>query len=98
MHFAYRYPKLVTSGKLVVVEDAYHRCNVYVNPQVIADDFELQELKSSISSLMNGDSSVDLVEIVTLLNKIENLKDPNLYPTDKNINLTRIQKKMLENN
>ena len=113
MFFAYRYPELVASGKLVVVEDDYHKYNVYINPRIIGESLELQELEDELKNL-DEDLAEDLVQINLLLRKIadlkenvsiinhfhgenENAKALNLYQKGKDLGLTRT-KKRLENN
>lgn len=74
MFFAYRYRELVGSGKLVIVEDDYHKYNVYINPRIIGESLELQELEEELKDL-NKDLAEDLIQINLLLRKIADLKE-----------------------
>lgn len=74
MFFAYRYPELVASGKLVVVEDDYHKFNVYINPRIIGESLELQELEDQLNTLYE-DTVDNLIQINLLLRKIAELKE-----------------------
>ena len=74
MFFAYRYPELVASGKLVVVEDDYHKFNVYINPRIIGESLELQELEDQLNTL-DEDTVDNLIQINLLLRKIAELKE-----------------------
>ena len=74
MFFAYRYPELVASGKLVAVEDDYHKFNVYINPRIIGESLELQELEDQLNTL-DEDTVDNLIQINLLLRKIAELKE-----------------------
>ena len=74
MFFAYRYPELVASGKLVAVEDDYHKFNVYINPRIIGESLELQELEDQLNTL-DEDTADNLIQINLLLRKIAELKE-----------------------
>ena len=74
MFFAYRYPELVASGKLVAVEDDYHKFNVYINPRIIGESLELQELEDQLNTLYE-DTVDNLIQINLLLRKIAELKE-----------------------
>ncbi len=113
LFFAFRYPELVANGKLVIVEDDYHKYNVYINPRIIQETLAIIELEEELSSL-DDDLVEDLVRIRMLLRKIADLKEneaiinhfhgtaeetntQNLYQKGKALGLTRVQKG-LENN
>ena len=74
LFFAYRYPELVASGKLVIVEDDYHKFNVYVNPRIIGESLEIQELEDELNTL-DENLTEDLIQINLLLRKIADLKE-----------------------
>ena len=113
LFFAFRYPELVVSGKLVIVEDDYHKYNVYINPRIIQETLAIVELEEELSSL-DEDLIEDLVKTRMLLRKIADLKENeaiinhfhgtveetntrSLYQKRKSLGLTRVQKG-LENN
>ena len=53
----------MVSGKLVIVEDDYHKYNVYINPRIIQETLAIVELEEELSSLDEDLIEDDLFEI-----------------------------------
>lgn len=100
LFFAYRYRNLVATGKLVIVEDDYHKYSIYINPRIIRESIKMYTLKEELETL-NEDSKEDLLQIEYLLKIIRDLEENQriiniLKEKNKNFNKKRknnLQKK-----
>ncbi|MFR5856220.1 MAG: hypothetical protein ACLUFU_00235 [Bacilli bacterium] len=74
LFFAYRYRNLVATGKLVIVEDDYHKYSIYINPRIIRESIKMYTLKEELEAL-NEDNKEDLLQIEYLLKIIRDLEE-----------------------
>ena len=72
--FAYRYRDLVATGKLIIVEDDFHKYGVYINPRIICESYEIFMLKEELEQL-DKNNPQDANQIECLLKLIRNLEE-----------------------
>lgn len=71
IHFAHRYPELVSMGKIIIVCDEIHKYQAYINPKIIIQlshreklEEELREIKKRVYGLQDLEQGYQALTVI----------------------------------